>query len=253
MAANVQGTSSSAAAAAASQQQQQGHSSSSSSGGGASNVVGTHYRVGKKIGEGSFGVIFEGPSKALSPSASLPSLASDSSRPSAFPHVERRLAPAPLLVRPACRRAPCPPPRSSRSAVQPWTRWVKRRPSSRGGGAHNAGARARAIALPPDLLFLEGERAPMRLPVANKPFTFLGIFRAVPFLRGLSGLGGGWGVVCGCAARKGGIARGPVELEAQVGGSVVPSSRLLHRLLLVPFLRSRRRRPWSWLSASSSG
>ena len=26
------------------------------------NVVGVHYRVGKKIGEGSFGVIFEGPS-----------------------------------------------------------------------------------------------------------------------------------------------------------------------------------------------
>ncbi len=25
-----------------------------------SNVVGVHYRVGKKIGEGSFGVIFEG-------------------------------------------------------------------------------------------------------------------------------------------------------------------------------------------------
>lgn len=27
---------------------------------GSSNVVGVHYRVGKKIGEGSFGVIFEG-------------------------------------------------------------------------------------------------------------------------------------------------------------------------------------------------
>jgi hypothetical protein len=26
------------------------------------NIVGVHYRVGKKIGEGSFGVIFEGPS-----------------------------------------------------------------------------------------------------------------------------------------------------------------------------------------------
>jgi casein kinase 1 len=25
-----------------------------------SNVVGVHYRVGRKIGEGSFGVIFEG-------------------------------------------------------------------------------------------------------------------------------------------------------------------------------------------------
>ena len=32
------------------------HSSSSST----ANVVGVHYRVGKKIGEGSFGVIFEG-------------------------------------------------------------------------------------------------------------------------------------------------------------------------------------------------
>lgn len=27
---------------------------------GTANVVGVHYRVGKKIGEGSFGVIFEG-------------------------------------------------------------------------------------------------------------------------------------------------------------------------------------------------
>ena len=32
-----------------------------------SNIVGVHYRVGKKIGEGSFGVIFEG-ELALSPS-----------------------------------------------------------------------------------------------------------------------------------------------------------------------------------------
>jgi casein kinase 1 len=32
------------------------HSSSSS------NIVGVHYKVGKKIGEGSFGVIFEGES-----------------------------------------------------------------------------------------------------------------------------------------------------------------------------------------------
>lgn len=30
------------------------------SGSTSSNVVGVHYRVGKKIGEGSFGVIFEG-------------------------------------------------------------------------------------------------------------------------------------------------------------------------------------------------
>ena len=36
----------------------QSHSSSSST----ANVVGVHYRVGKKIGEGSFGVIFEGAS-----------------------------------------------------------------------------------------------------------------------------------------------------------------------------------------------
>lgn len=34
-----------------------GHGSSSTA-----NVVGVHYRVGKKIGEGSFGVIFEGAS-----------------------------------------------------------------------------------------------------------------------------------------------------------------------------------------------
>ena len=30
------------------------------------NIVGVHYRVGKKIGEGSFGVIFEGASPPLS-------------------------------------------------------------------------------------------------------------------------------------------------------------------------------------------
>lgn len=37
-------------------------SGGTSSGGssGSSNVVGVHYKVGKKIGEGSFGVIFEG-------------------------------------------------------------------------------------------------------------------------------------------------------------------------------------------------
>ena len=33
---------------------------SSHSGSAANNIVGVHYRVGKKIGEGSFGVIFEG-------------------------------------------------------------------------------------------------------------------------------------------------------------------------------------------------
>lgn len=32
------------------------------SGGGGSSIVGGHYRVGKKIGEGSFGVVFEGQS-----------------------------------------------------------------------------------------------------------------------------------------------------------------------------------------------
>ena len=37
------------------------HGSSSST----QNIVGVHYRVGKKIGEGSFGVIFEGPSPSL--------------------------------------------------------------------------------------------------------------------------------------------------------------------------------------------
>lgn len=29
------------------------------------NIVGVHYRVGKKIGEGSFGVIFEGEHRCL--------------------------------------------------------------------------------------------------------------------------------------------------------------------------------------------
>jgi len=32
----------------------------SSNNSGAASIVGVHYRVGKKIGEGSFGVIFEG-------------------------------------------------------------------------------------------------------------------------------------------------------------------------------------------------
>lgn len=35
-------------------------SSSSHSTHSSSNVVGVHYRVGKKIGEGSFGIIYEG-------------------------------------------------------------------------------------------------------------------------------------------------------------------------------------------------
>lgn len=37
-----------------------GLSSSGSHSSSSSNIVGVHYRVGKKIGEGSFGVIFEG-------------------------------------------------------------------------------------------------------------------------------------------------------------------------------------------------
>lgn len=36
------------------------HTRISSMASSSSNVVGVHYRVGKKIGEGSFGVIFEG-------------------------------------------------------------------------------------------------------------------------------------------------------------------------------------------------
>jgi len=31
------------------------------------NLVGVHYRVGKKIGEGSFGVIFEGKASSFAP------------------------------------------------------------------------------------------------------------------------------------------------------------------------------------------
>lgn len=40
-------------------------SSSSHSTHSSSNVVGVHYRVGKKIGEGSFGIIYEGKSLPL--------------------------------------------------------------------------------------------------------------------------------------------------------------------------------------------
>lgn len=39
----------------------------SSGSSGSSNVVGVHYKVGKKIGEGSFGVIFEGKSQVPEP------------------------------------------------------------------------------------------------------------------------------------------------------------------------------------------
>ncbi|GME76858.1 unnamed protein product [[Candida] boidinii] len=42
------------------QNQQQQTAASSSSGTSSSQVVGLHYKIGKKIGEGSFGVIFEG-------------------------------------------------------------------------------------------------------------------------------------------------------------------------------------------------
>jgi serine/threonine protein kinase len=43
--------------------------------GSSQNIVGVHYRVGKKIGEGSFGVIFEGLSPAPSAPETLPDLA----------------------------------------------------------------------------------------------------------------------------------------------------------------------------------
>lgn len=35
-------------------------SHSQTAGGGNSSIIGQHFRVGKKIGEGSFGVVFEG-------------------------------------------------------------------------------------------------------------------------------------------------------------------------------------------------
>jgi len=43
----------------------QAHHASSSHSSSSSNVIGVHFRVGRKIGEGSFGVIFEGPSCSL--------------------------------------------------------------------------------------------------------------------------------------------------------------------------------------------
>ena len=71
-------------------------SSHSSSHGGSvsnsSNVVGTHYRVGKKIGEGSFGVIFEGP---YAGSPSLPPPPSFPPRPSSTPRRRQRGAAPP--------------------------------------------------------------------------------------------------------------------------------------------------------------
>lgn len=54
----------------------QAHHASSSHSSGSSNVIGVHFRVGRKIGEGSFGVIFEGES-ALSLAASFVSRVRD--------------------------------------------------------------------------------------------------------------------------------------------------------------------------------
>lgn len=42
------------------------HSSSTANPFSSHNVVGVHYRVGKKIGEGSFGIIYEGEMTLLS-------------------------------------------------------------------------------------------------------------------------------------------------------------------------------------------
>lgn len=43
----------------------QSHSSTAANSFSSHNVVGVHYRVGKKIGEGSFGIIYEGEEKLI--------------------------------------------------------------------------------------------------------------------------------------------------------------------------------------------
>ncbi len=58
-----------------------------------SNVVGVHYRVGKKIGEGSFGVIFEGMNLLNSQQVAIkfvrcPEIAPDASRISRAPGLD---------------------------------------------------------------------------------------------------------------------------------------------------------------------
>lgn len=40
--------------------------------GASNNIIGTHFRVGKKIGEGSFGVVFDGASRPSFPSPHKP-------------------------------------------------------------------------------------------------------------------------------------------------------------------------------------
>lgn len=58
----------------------QQHASSSSHSSSNSNIIGVHFRVGRKIGEGSFGVIFEGQPLPASPFLSR----SQSKRPSSL-------------------------------------------------------------------------------------------------------------------------------------------------------------------------
>lgn len=57
------------------------HSSTAASSFSSHNVVGVHYRVGKKIGEGSFGIIYEGelgePFVAQAPALRFPNLRSN--------------------------------------------------------------------------------------------------------------------------------------------------------------------------------
>lgn len=51
-----------------------------------SNVVGVHYRVGKKIGEGSFGVIFEGTNLLNNQQVAIKFVRGPDARPCATEH-----------------------------------------------------------------------------------------------------------------------------------------------------------------------
>jgi serine/threonine protein kinase len=57
-----------------------------------SNVVGVHYRVGKKIGEGSFGVIFEGTNLLNNQQVAIKFVRSHTFDLTSFPHRQGALA-----------------------------------------------------------------------------------------------------------------------------------------------------------------
>lgn len=82
-----------------------------------SNVVGVHYRVGKKIGEGSFGVIFEGTNLLNQQQVAI----KFEPRKSDAPQLRDEYRTYKILVgcRELPRPAPCPPHLIATDALQP--------------------------------------------------------------------------------------------------------------------------------------